>query len=355
MILVIGDRHLMCNNPLMNKKTKMTLADIARLADVSKSTVSRALRNNPLINKQTVERVQAIAREHNFTVNASASKLRTQKTSTVAVIVMFDQKTGQAISDPFLMEILGTIADELIKFGYDMLLTTTKTGALDWQDYYIDSKRADGLIIIGQGEHDQRINAMADSNVPFVVWGTQVHSKHYVTIGSDNRKGAKLAVQHLIDTGCKRIVFLGDANHNEVEQRLLGYQDAHRESDLPIAQNLQLKTDFTSVDGYAKIRDHLLIDDQPVDGIFAVSDAIAMGAMKYLIEQNISIPKQMAIVGFDDIAMSAFCSPSLSTVRQNTAAGGRLLVNSLLKQINGEMGKSQLLDVELVTRQSSER
>ena len=121
----------------MNKKNIMTLADIARLANVSKSTASRALRNNPLVNQQTRELVQGIAEQHNFKVNATASKLRTQKTNTIAVIVMFDQKTGQAISDPFLMEILGTIADELTKFGYDMLLTTTKTATSDWNNYYI--------------------------------------------------------------------------------------------------------------------------------------------------------------------------------------------------------------------------
>jgi len=339
----------------MNKKNIMTLADIARLANVSKSTASRALRNNPLVNQQTRELVQGIAEQHNFKVNATASKLRTQKTNTIAVIVMFDQKTGQAISDPFLMEILGTIADELTKFGYDMLLTTTKTATSDWNNYYIESKRADGLIIIGQGEHDQRVDALASSNIPFVVWGTQVHSKAYTTIGSDNRRGGYLAVKHLAEQGCKRIAFLGDINHNEVEQRWLGYQDALQEAGLEIEQNLQIKADFTSTDGYAKIRDHLLIDDQGIDGLFAVSDAIALGAMKYLLEQNIRVPEQIAIVGFDDIAMSAFCSPSLSTIKQNTAAGGRLLVNQLLKKIANQPIKSQLLGVELVSRQSSNR
>ncbi len=339
----------------MNKKTVLTLADIAVMAKVSKSTASRALRNNPLVNKKTRELVQEIANQNNFKVNATASKLRTQKTQTVAVIVMFDPKTNQAISDPFLMEILGTIADELTKFGYDMLLTTTKTATTDWYNYYYESKRADGLIIIGQGEHDQRIAMLAETDLQFVVWGTEIHRKSYTTVGSDNRMGGQLAVQHLIQQGCQRIAFLGDINHNEVEQRWLGYQDALNASGLPLEQDLQINVDFTSTDGYTKLRDLMLIDDRQIDGLFAVSDAIALGAMKYLIEQKIDVPNKIAIVGFDDIAMSEFCAPSLSTVRQNTSAGGRLLVKILLKKLNNQPVKSQLLDIEFVRRQSSDR
>ncbi|MCP4273883.1 MAG: LacI family transcriptional regulator [Gammaproteobacteria bacterium] len=339
----------------MNKKTVLTLTDIAVMAKVSKSTASRALRNNPLVNKKTRELVQEIANQNNFKVNATASKLRTQKTQTIAVIVMFDPKSNQAISDPFLMEILGTIADELTKFGYDMLLTTTKTATGDWYNYYYESKRADGLIIIGQGEHDQRIEMLAETDLPFVVWGTEIHRKSYTTVGSDNRMGGQLAVQHLIQQGCQRIAFLGDINHNEPEQRWLGYQDALNASGLPLEQDLQINVDFTSTDGYTKLRDLMMIDDRQIDGLFAVSDAIALGAMKYLIEQNIDVPNKIAIVGFDDIAMSEFCAPSLSTVRQNTSAGGRLLVKSLLKKLNNQPVKSQLLDIEFVRRQSSDR
>ncbi len=337
----------------MNKKIIMTLADIAQMANVSKSTASRALRDNPLVNNKTRELVQSIAKQHSFKVNATASNLRTQKTNTIAVVVMFDQKTGQAISDPFLMEILGTIADELTKFGYDMLLTTTKTATHDWYNYYYESKRADGLIIIGQGEHDQRIETLAKTDLPFIVWGSAIENDQYTTIGSDNRKGGFLAVEHLINQGCKRIAFLGDINHNEVEQRWLGYQDAIKAADIEMEQDLQIKADFTSQDGYIKLKDHLLIDEKNIDGIFAVSDAIALGAMKYLIEQNITIPDKLKIIGFDDIALSEFCSPSLSTIRQNTAAGGRLLVKNLLKKLSNQPVKSQLLDVALIQRQST--
>ena len=317
----------------MNKKPIRTLADIARLANVSQSTVSRALRNNPLVNQKTRELVQSIAQELNFSVNATASNLRTQKTNTIAVIVMFDQNTEQSISDPFLMKLLGTIADELTRYGYDMLLTTTKTATGDWNNYYFESRRADGLIIVGQGEHDQRIETLASNNVPLVVWGTEFNSKNYTTIGSDNRKGGYLAVKHLLENGCKDIAFLGDIEHNELEQRWLGYQDAYQEAGLKISENLRIKTDLTSNDGYAQIKKYLSGKHKKIDGIFAVSDTIALGAMKYLHEQKIVIPDQIAIIGFDDIAISEYCSPSLSTIRQNTTTAGELLVDKLLRRI----------------------
>ena len=339
----------------MKSNNSMTLADIARLAKVSQSTVSRALRDNPLIKRETREHIQALARQHNFKVNAAASKLRTRQTNTIAVVIMFDPKTGQSVSDPFLMALIGSIADELTKFGYDMLLSTTKTNNNDWYQYYIESRRADGLIILGQGAHDKRVQALVDNKVPFVVWGSNAGGMDLETIGSDNRAGGYLATKHLIDKGCKRVLFLGDVQHDEIELRWQGYQDALSEAGIKLDQQLQVCTDFTSQDGYERTREHWMIEEQGIDGIFAVSDAIAMGAMKYLLEQDVAIPDDVCVVGFDDISLSAYTAPALTTVRQYTGSGARLLVTALLKCIDGQPVKSRLLEVELVARQSSNR
>lgn len=333
----------------------LTLSDIARLAGVSESTASRALRDNPVINAQTREKVQQIAAEHQFKVNATARSLRTQKSHTIAVIILFDAKTQQTITDPFLLEILGVIADELTRQGYDMLLSTSKTTDKDWRSYYFDSKRADGLIVIGQGEHDERVEQLSSAGVPFVVWGAPTGSEAFAVIGSDNRQGATLAVSHLLAQGCKRIAFLGDIRHTEIEMRYLGYQDALQAAGIKPEPLLQLNTDFTAQAGYVQTQQALFKQLGSLDGIFAASDAIAMGAMKALLEQGISVPQQVALVGFDDIAMSAYCTPSLTTVKQDTQAGGKLLVAQLLGQINGAKAASQLLPVKLIERQSSLR
>lgn len=333
----------------------LTLADIARLAGVSESTASRALRDNPVINAATREKVQQIAAAHQFKVNATARSLRTQKSHTIAVIILFDAKTQQSITDPFLLDILGVIADELTRQGYDMLLSTSKTTDKDWRSYYFDSKRADGLIVIGQGEHDERVQQLAEAGVPFVVWGAANGDETFPVIGSDNRQGARLAVEHLLHQGCQRVAFLGDIRHTEIEMRYLGYQDALAQAGFPVEPALQLNTDFTAQDAYLKTQQVLFQQLPTLDAIFAASDAIAMGAMKALLEHGVQVPQQLALVGFDDIAMSAYCTPSLSTVKQDTQAGGKLLVSALLQRIQGAAVPSAQLPVRLLCRQSSLR
>ncbi len=157
----------------MTKSKNLTMSDIARLAGVSEATVSRALKNSELINKETRLRVQAIAREHNYKVNTAARNFRTQKTHTLAVVLLVDKEWGHEVSDAFLMVLLGSIADEAAHHGYDLLLSTNPHDIDDLADYYIDSKRADGLIIIGQGRNDPRLDRLAESGRPFIVWGAR--------------------------------------------------------------------------------------------------------------------------------------------------------------------------------------
>lgn len=332
----------------------LTMSDIARLAQVSESTVSRALRNNPLINEKTRQKVQKIARDYNYQINESARNLRLQKSHTIAVIMLLDSKSGQAISDPFLLDLLGNIADELAKHGYDLLLSAPRPPGDDWDLSYLDSKRFDGMIIIGEGEHGKNIDMLAGSRKPFVVWGgTTTPGQKHSTVGSDNRKGAYLAVRHLINTGRRHIAFLGNSEYPEIEQRLKGYRQALAEADIPVDENLLIPTAFTSRKGYEKTRDALLGKKISFDAIFTVSDAIAMGAIKQLVEKGLRVPEDVAVSGYDDIPASAFFTPSLTTVRQDTTEAGHHLVNCLMDQMAGKEAKSVVLNAELVIRQSS--
>ena len=332
-----------------------SIADIAKLLGVSESTVSRALNDNPLIAEKTRHKIQQVAREHNFKINAKARALRTQKTMVIAVVVLFKERTEQGISDPWLLDMLGAIADELTRHGYDMLLSNTRTASDDWRDYYFDSKRADGLIVIGQGEHDARIDRLAEQDCPFVVWGAMLPDCQYCTVGSDNKMGAFLAVNHLLNQGCRRIAFLGDTSHSEMEQRWQGYCLALQQAGIQVDESLRLETDFTSEAGYRSATRLLENGAGDVDGIFAVSDVIALGAMKKLIEAGRHIPADIAMVGFDDVALSMFCHPSLTTIRQQTLEGGKLLVRKLLDKLAGKTVRSQVMDVQLVVRESSRK
>ena len=132
----------------MNNDNKITLAGLAKLAGVSTSTVSRALNNNPLIKQETRDSLQALAKQHNFSLNRAASRLRTQKTNVIAVILNLSDSTDQSISDPFLLKVVGDLNQALNQHGYEMLLSNSLMAHEDWTSYFINSSRADGIIVV---------------------------------------------------------------------------------------------------------------------------------------------------------------------------------------------------------------
>ncbi len=220
----------------MIKRAPITMADIANMAGVSKATVSRALKDSPLINKETRERVQKIARDHNYSINTAAQNFRLKKTNTIAVLLLVDKEWGHEISNAFLMALLGCIADEASISGYDLLLATNLSGINDLHTYYIEGKRADGIIVIGQGRNDKRIDTLAQSNAPFIVWGAPMDNCSYPVVGSDNALGGYHATQLLIKNGRKSIAFMGDQRHPEVKARYSGYIRALEEAGIDTLQ-----------------------------------------------------------------------------------------------------------------------
>ncbi|TDF42277.1 LacI family transcriptional regulator [Alteromonadaceae bacterium M269] len=337
----------------MKKKKLMTLSDISKISGVSESTVSRALSGSKLVSDKTRAKIQAIADEHNFTINAAARNLRLQKTKTVAVIILISSGNDQSVSDPFMLSLVGSIAEALGSKGYDMLLSTTRSAPQDWQRHYFDTRKADGLIIIGQGEDDAPLNVLVDSTYPFVTWGST--AKSYTGVGSDNRKGGYLATRHLIDQGCRRIGFFGKAHHAEIHERWQGYKQALEENEAAAMIDTTLDVPFTAQAGY-KVAKQLINDNSfTYDGIVAASDMIAIGIIKALKESAINVPKDVAVVGFDDISLASMYHPSLTTVRQDTVHGGEMLVSKLLAKLNGEEVQSETLPTQLVIRQSTQR
>lgn len=337
----------------MTKKNKMTLAGLAKLASVSTSTVSRALNDNPLIKKETREYLQALAKEHNFSLNRAASRLRTQKTNVVAVILNLTDDTDQSISDPFLLKVVGDLNQVLNQHGYELLLSNSLMASNDWANYFISSSRADGIIVIGQGKSTANIEKVAKSGAPLVVWGDPNSTANYCVVGSNNELGGYVATQHLIDTGCKNIVFLGDPEHAEMSERHRGYRRALRENEISYNAALTLSCDITSKAAYEMIGQHILEQGLGFDGIVTTSDMVALGALKALKERYIGIPSDVSIIGFDDIAVAELLHPSLTTIKQDTKQAAVNMVEQLIAQLNNQIAKSTMLDIELITRHSS--
>lgn len=332
---------------------KLTLAGLAKLAGVSTSTVSRALHDNPLIKKETRENLQALAKKHNFSLNRAASRLRTQKTNVVAVILNLVDDTDQSINDPFLLKVVGDLNQELNNYGYELLLSNSHMAHDDWANYFISSSRADGIIVIGQGKDKAQVDKVAKSGAPLVVWGNPEEQSNCTVVGSNNELGGYSATQHLIEGGCQRILFLGDPEHAEMSGRYQGYKRALKEAKLDYSNELTLSCDITSKVAYEKIGASILANGLFFDGIFATSDMVAVGALKALKERYINIPNDVGIVGFDDIAMAELLHPSLSTIKQDTKLAAKIMVEQLLKQLNGKISNSVMIDIELIKRKSS--
>jgi len=337
----------------LTKENKLTLAGLAKLAGVSISTVSRALKDNPLIKKETRESLQALAKENNFSLNRAASRLRTQKTNVIAVILNLIDDTDQSISDPFLLKVVGDLNKVLNQNGYELLLSNSHMANEDWANYFISSSRADGIIVIGQGKSTINVEKVASSGAPLVVWGDPKAQSNYSVVGSNNDLGGYIATKHLIESGCKRIMFLGDPEHAEMSERYKGYNRAIEEFGLDKSCELTMSCDISSKVAYKKIDQAILKNGLFFDGIVTISDMVALGALKALKERYINIPNDVSIIGFDDIAMAELFHPSLTTIKQDTKLAAKIMVEQLLQQLNGKVAKSVMIDIELIKRKST--
>ncbi|MCV2883449.1 LacI family transcriptional regulator [Aestuariibacter sp. AA17] len=328
-----------------------TLTDVAKAAGVSESTVSRALNNSHLVNDKTKQRIQAIASEMNFQINTLARNLRTQKSNTIAVILVKQSEEDQSASEPFVLSLVGAIADELSRRNYDLLVTTVTTQSLHKIKQFVDEKKADGLILFGQGDDIHTFKQHVDPSLPVVIWGELADELQYITVGTDNFLGGQLATEHLLAQNRNNICFAGHLSF-ETEKRFAGYKQALRNAGFHYTHHLE--THFTHEDAYQVAKSLIASGHFIYDAVVAASDSIALGFLKALNEANIPIPEQVAVVGYDDVAVSAYVTPALSSIRQDTQLGGQYLVEQLFKKMSGAPCESVVLATNLIIRGSSE-
>lgn len=321
-----------------------TMAVIAELAGVSKITVSRALRGSELVRPEVRERITEVARAAGYRLNVAARSLRTRRSRTVAVVVEQMIAGDRPIADPVLMLLLGGLLEVLTPADHAMLVTT--------REHFLGSMglAADGVIMIGQGEKGARVADVAAAGLPMVVWGAAGGDDPSV-IGSDNRLGGRLATEHLVALGRRRILFLGDAAHPEVAHRLEGVRDVLAVSEAML--DGVVPCEFSRAGG-AAAAGAALARGTPFDAVVAVSDYIAAGACDTLLSRGLSIPGDVAVTGFDDISVAANHRPPITSVRQDWTAGGRRLAEVLLTMLGEREGEAaSVLPVELIVRGST--
>jgi DNA-binding LacI/PurR family transcriptional regulator len=337
------------------RKPRIQMVDLARIAGVSKATVSRALSGSPLINPETRERIQALAREHQYAVNLGARNLRLQRNQTIAVVVPFEVDAHQQLSDPFFLGMIGALADAMTERGHDMLLNRLDANDLERMADLVHSGRAMGIVLIGQWRHHERLNAMAEAGLPMVVWGAGMGaSQRYTSVGGDNCMGGRLATEHLLAQGRKRIVFVGDPDLPEVAQRWQGHCQVLAEAGLAPEPSLILKVPFDTKRAAQALGD-LCDAGVRFDAIQACSDLLALTAIQVLRARGLQVPQDVAVIGYDDMTVSALSSPPLSTIHQPVPEAGQALVESLLALLDGHEAPQRTLPVHLVERRSTAR
>jgi DNA-binding LacI/PurR family transcriptional regulator len=328
------------------------MADLARLAGVSASTVSRALSGNPAIALATRERITELARSLNYQVNAGAANLRKRTNTTIGVILLNDNM--QAMSDPFILKLLGHIADQLDQRGMALLLRRAPPNDPGSMAAMVDSGQAGGLIVIGQNSQNQDLNAMFSRGIPMMVWGAKVPDSAYPVVGSDNEQGAYIATRHLVEQGCRRIAYMGEYEHAEAHLRHQGYLRALTEAGLNASKELHIHSTFDSRGARAQFAQWLHLGHD-FDGVFCISDVAALSAIAELTERGIAVPKSVKLVGYDNIDIGAYLHPTLSTINQPTDLAARLLVEGVMSLMQTGSAVSQCLPTDLVCRESSLR
>lgn len=334
-------------NPV-TRRTQM--ADIARMAGVSSSTVSRALSGSALIPESTRERILELARSLNYQVNVGAANLRKRSVQTVGVVVLGDSM--QAISDPFILNLFGSVADALDEQGYSVLLTRLNDSRKAQMQALVTSGQVAGLVVIGQLTWHEHLNRLFHAGLAFSVWGAALPDAAYPVVGGDNEQGGYLAAAHLLSRGCKKIAFLGDIEHPEAGLRYAGYLRAHREAGVAPDVRLRQSVLFGEPMLMQVVQDWLS-QDLAFDGVFASSDVAAITVISALNARGIDVPRDVKVVGYDDIDMAGHVFPSLTSIRQPTKLAGKALVTLLNEAQAGLTRRSVILPTELVERDSS--
>lgn len=331
-----------------------SLEQIARLAGVSRSTVSRVVNNHPNVKPGTRERVQAVIRQQNFRPNAAARTLATQESRVLSLVI--PQAAASTFTDPYFPTLIQSILAKANDVDYALMLWLGDSGeeADRFTQRVLNNNLFDGLLIAAAVNNDPLIPQLAGGRFPFIVIGPpSLPNLNFIDV--DNLSAATAAVAHLIDMGWRRIgTISGPLNMGAARARLDGYCRALAEAGYPVDETLIVEGNFDEPSGYAGMR--VLLEKQ-VDAVFAASDMMAFGALRAIHEAGLCVPDDLGIVGFDNLPATAQTQPPLTTVHQPIHEIGILATQMLLDLLQGkaESPYQKILPATLVVRDSSGR
>lgn len=336
-------------------KNRLSIKEIAKLANVSVATVSRVINNNGRFSQETRDRVQAVIDEHGYITNMAAKSLRMSKSKTVGLIVT-------TLDNEFFAHLILEIENYFFEKNYSVFICNTSQNKDKEKAYFqsLDSKLVDGLICISGFE--ELPSDVITRNIPIVCIDRKPKNHQDVYyVESNHYRGGYLATEELIKQGCRRIVILSKSKSLSVyKQRIDGYHQALIDYGLETNSELEVFLDnsSSSVEGARQSINNLIQSNIAFDGVFATNDWRAYGTSIALKENNLRIPEDVKIIGFDDIYISSACYPSISTIKQNIPGLAITAASLLLHLMDGreidDNERHYILPVEVVRRASTE-
>ncbi len=332
------------------KKNLASIADLAKLAGVSKSTVSRALAGSPLVNSATRERIEALAREHNFRPNLPARYLSLGASRTIGFVTHACAESDGAPGQ-FSLEIQSGVAAGLKARSFDLLALYIDPLDESWAADYLDSGLVAGFILMTSEHKRRHLDLLLELEAPFVAWGNG--KGRFCSVVGDNVQGGRLAAERLLALGRRRIAMIGGPKGEaEADDRLRGFSAVLAAAGQPLDPRRLVHGDYGEGSGLAAA-EALLAADPELDAIFAASDLMAIAALRRLAAHGRRVPEDVAVIGYDDIRLAAYVSPALTTVSQHIQEAGRYLAEDLIARIDGGPISTRVLPVELVIRNSA--
>jgi LacI family transcriptional regulator len=322
---------------------RVTIADVAREAGVSKTTVSRVLNTKGEVDVTTAARVREVIASLGYVPSSGAVGLARGSSRTVGMLT-------PPLNWPWMGEVLQGVVDTVEAAGYGLLLFTCNRGAESVEHFtsQVSARAFDGLLLVEPENTLDTITAMHRKGLPVVLIDDRGHHPEFPSVATTNREGGASAARHLIATGRTRpLIVTGRRHFGCVRDRLAGFLDV-------LPTGLIAEGDFTEASGRLAV-ERALAGGTPFDSVFAHNDLSAAGALRALRAAGRTVPDDIAVVGFDDIPMAQHTEPPLTTVRQPMREMGETAARMLLAHLGGTPAPDEpvVLPTELIVRQSA--
>ena len=326
----------------------ISIKDIARAARVSHSTVSRALHDSPLVNPRTRAKIRRIAQEKGYTPSAVARSLVNRRTDTIGVVVT-------SIADPFIGEVVSGIEEVALANDYSVVLATCHADP-DREVRAVrgfHERRVDGILVAASRVGALYVPMLSEMRVPIVLINNQHPGEFVFTVTIDNVNGARDATRHLVEFGHRLIAYIGDQFGLQSDtERFTGYRQVLEESGIGFQPKLVGQGDGLPEGGRRAMA--RLLDARPrPTAVFCYNDLSALGAMRAARDRGLRVPEDLSVAGFDDLFLSSYADPPLTTVQQPKQEMGREAARLVLGLLSGGKPESRVHRGKLIVREST--